>query len=112
MQAEDAFRIKGPLAPSMGGSDLSLPRWKTDLDRIGYAIIDNVGAPELGAQLGRASAAELIIPGEGRTERRRSLSREFGFGCFPWHTDGAVSVRPPRWVILTAMEVSTTTATE
>lgn len=31
---------------------------------------------------------------------RRSLSGTYGFNAFPWHSDGAISPEPPRYVIM------------
>ncbi|GLU91293.1 TauD/TfdA family dioxygenase [Agromyces sp. NBRC 114283] len=41
-----------------------------------------------------------------------SLSGRFGRGSFPWHTDGAVSSRPPRWMVLRCTVDESSTPTE
>jgi hypothetical protein len=47
-----------------------------------------------------------------RVSRVWSLSGSFGRSAFPWHTDGAISSRPPRWIVLRAVELSERASTE
>jgi alpha-ketoglutarate-dependent taurine dioxygenase len=41
-----------------------------------------------------------------------SLSGAYGLGAFPWHTDGALSTNPPRWLVLRAVTLERPTWTE
>jgi len=41
-----------------------------------------------------------------------SHSDNYGFGDFPWHTDGVVAVLPPRWMVLECQSVEGPTSTE
>jgi len=38
-----------------------------------------------------------------KDENKSTHTGRFGLGEFPWHTDGAVSDVPPRWVLLTCL---------
>lgn len=39
---------------------------------------------------------------------RPSFSQVHGLGGFPWHTDGALRIRPPRWLLMRALETCDT----
>lgn len=67
----------------------------TLLDRLG-----NPGRPTLLRSVNQAAA------------RAWSLSGRFGCEAFPWHTDGAISSAPPRWIALRPLELSARTGTE
>lgn len=41
-----------------------------------------------------------------------SLSGAYGHASFPWHTDGAVALRPPRWLLLRRVCATKDTYTE
>jgi alpha-ketoglutarate-dependent taurine dioxygenase len=54
----------------------------------------------------------LLEPKDFGRAREWSLSGVYGLGAFPWHSDGAVSSSPPRWLLLQAIELSYPTCTE
>lgn len=67
----------------------------------GFVIVDDrqtVGP--LIMRLGRESQPETLAPRAKDDGARWSHSDHHGFGGFPWHTDGAVSTLPPRWMVL------------
>jgi hypothetical protein len=47
-----------------------------------------------------ASIVDRLVPTEKETARSRSMSRRYGVGAFPFHTDSANMRVPPRWVLL------------
>jgi hypothetical protein len=53
------------------------------------------------------SLGELIDGGSLRpsekSESSQTHSGTFGLGEFPWHTDGAISPTPPRWILLSCI---------
>jgi len=85
----------------------------SELSIHGYAVVDGVDPTDVADSLGRAGSGELLVPQEAGSARRSwSLSGVYGLGAFPWHTDAAISVNPPRWLVLTARELSEPTWTE
>lgn len=78
----------------------------------GYAVLDMADPKETAQLLGRASNTEILRPLDSHGARSWSLSGTYGLGKFPWHTDAAISVNPPRWLILSAWEISEPTRTE
>lgn len=42
----------------------------------------------------------LLIPNINSNKFHNSLSKEFGLSAFPFHTDGAHRIIPPKWLIL------------
>lgn len=76
----------------------------------GFVVVDEREELEHIAQiLGRSGPPEVLkarASGEGW-----SHSDTYGFGAFPWHTDGAVSLDPPRWFVLTAVTIPEETMT-
>lgn len=60
--------------------------------------------------LGFTTADEILRPRS--TGAGWSLSDTYGHGAFPWHTDAAVALDPPRWFVLSAAEISEETQTE
>jgi alpha-ketoglutarate-dependent taurine dioxygenase len=67
---------------------------------------------ELIKGLGRLGKPALLRPTEREEARQWSLSGTFGHDAFPWHTDGAISSFPPRWLVLRPVELSEPTTTE
>jgi hypothetical protein len=65
----------------------------------GFAVADHHLAIERCAGL-HINGPEDLYPRDGADGDRSSLSAAYGLGEFPWHTDGAVSRRPPEFVIL------------
>lgn len=66
---------------------------------------------EVARTLGHPAATwERLVAKPAHQARPQSLSGVHGLGALPWHTDGAVAVHPPRYVILlsaTGSSVST-----
>ncbi|MEU8061743.1 TauD/TfdA family dioxygenase [Microbispora bryophytorum] len=90
-----------------------------DLERIlrdrGFAYLDEQtdhDAREVARRLGRSSMSHELKPRKQAAADPWSLSGVYGLGPFPWHTDGAISSDPPRWVLLRAVRVSEGTWTE
>lgn len=73
-----------------------------DLDRDGVTLLK--WSPEksleaLARGLGFSPRERRVLVPRG-SGRYPSLSANHGLGKFPWHTDGAQRVRPPRWLLL------------
>jgi alpha-ketoglutarate-dependent taurine dioxygenase len=87
--------------------------WREDVRLRGYAVLDNVSPESLTPQLGRrVGGVETLTPRDRDVAAPWSLSGAYGTGAFPWHTDGAVSTNPPRWILLFGTRVSGRTCTE
>ncbi|TDC47633.1 hypothetical protein E1258_28465 [Micromonospora sp. KC207] len=86
--------------------------WESDLATAGWAVLDHASATDVGAYLGRASAPMRLEPKDKGEALSWSLSGVYGLGAFPWHTDGAISSDPPRWLLIQAIELSDRTWTE
>lgn len=78
----------------------------------GYAILQDADITDIGASLGRMGQPAALTPKRQDEADSWSHSGIYGLGVFPWHTDGAVSSNPPRWIVLRALETSSTTSTE
>jgi alpha-ketoglutarate-dependent taurine dioxygenase len=86
--------------------------WQRNLRSNGFVCLDGpLSADEL-TQIGRVGPVHLLTPRDQENADPWSLSGIYGTGDFPWHTDGAVSPKPPRWIILQAMDVPLGTSTE
>lgn len=78
----------------------------------GFTIKESRGAAEpLIARLGRETSPENLVPKKHDSSRAWSHSDKNGFNAFPWHTDGAIALDPPRWMILQCAEASHATET-
>jgi hypothetical protein len=86
--------------------------WQHDLASCGFVFLDGHSSATVGGQLGRCSGPQMLIPRETAAADAWSLSGVYGLGAFPWHTDGAISSNPPRWLLLRALRVSKATCTE
>lgn len=53
------------------------------------------------------AGTDVLVPQTGSSAHRRSLSATYGLGSFPFHTDGAHWITPPRVVILACVEDET-----
>lgn len=86
-------------------------RWREALERDGFVVVDDrLGLEHISRLLGRCGPPETLrarAPGEGW-----SHSDAYGYQAFPWHTDGAVSLNPPRWFVLTAVTIPEKTTTD
>lgn len=88
-------------------------RQRAALEQRGYLLLRPQDAPgELIEVLGRVGQPVLLRPTGREGARKWSLSGTFGHDAFPWHTDGAISSRPPRWLVLRPVELSEPTTTE
>ncbi|WP_157621966.1 TauD/TfdA family dioxygenase [Serinicoccus hydrothermalis] len=63
------------------------------------------------ASLGTEDHREVLEP-KPTNGRQWSHSDRYGFGAFPWHTDGALTSEPPRWMVLECVMAEESTATE
>ena len=86
--------------------------WAEELARRGWAVLQDASSNEVASQLGRASSSTRLEPKDRGDARPWSLSGIYGLGAFPWHTDGAISSNPPRWLLLRAIELSGATWTD
>lgn len=101
------------LGPVPEASVRSPARQRAALEQHGYLVLGPRDAPdELIAGLGRPDQPVLLRPTDRDGARRWSLSGTFGHDAFPWHTDGAISSHPPRWLVLRPVRLSEPTATE
>ncbi|MEV1249503.1 hypothetical protein [Nonomuraea sp. NPDC049750] len=80
---------------------------KDELAACGFAVMDGEAVPEIAGRWGNPQA---IVSRE--RDDSWSLSGTYGLEAFPWHTDGAISSRPPRWIVLRALSIPQTTHTE
>lgn len=86
--------------------------WMAELETRGWIVLDGCSSKDTASLLGRASSAMLLEPKGSGEARHWSLSGVYGLRAFPWHTDGAISSSPPRWLLLKAVELSYPTCTE
>lgn len=86
--------------------------WYQELLLQGFVVLDERSTADVGRRLGRSGLPHLLTPRDRAAAKEWSLSGVYGLGPFPWHTDGAVSSTPPRWLLLRAIQVSARTATE
>jgi alpha-ketoglutarate-dependent taurine dioxygenase len=91
---------------------MAVTSWESDLATAGWAVLDHASAADVAVHLGRASAPVRLEPKDRGEALSWSLSGVYGLGAFPWHTDGAISPDPPRWLLLQAIELSCRTWTE
>lgn len=79
-------------------------RFVPQLRREGLAITDSADISMTQDLLSKVadyeSKFDKILSPRRRTDARNTLSDLHGFGAFPWHTDGAVAVTPPRYIAL------------
>jgi alpha-ketoglutarate-dependent taurine dioxygenase len=66
---------------------------------------------EFAQSLGRVGRMQEITPKPREVARGDTLSAVYGLEAFPWHTDGAVADRPPRYLLLRSV-VDSETPTE
>lgn len=85
--------------------------WRQALAREGVALFESPEQARAAADLlGRSTPLEVLRPRCANTGW--SLSGTYGYTAFPWHTDAAVALSPPRWFVLSAVDVSEPTNTE
>ncbi|RIT43487.1 hypothetical protein D2E80_21360 [Mycobacteroides abscessus] len=89
----------------------SMSCWVEALEHGGVASFESPDQARIAARvLGRSTPEELLRPRPARPGW--SLSDTYGFAAFPWHTDAAVALRPPRWLVLSAVELAEPSRTE
>lgn len=71
----------------------------------GYSVIETINVEELRTLLSRLGRYDpnsevLLTPKEVSQSISYSLSGTYGKSIFPWHTDGAVALHPPRFVAM------------
>ncbi|WP_374693831.1 TauD/TfdA dioxygenase family protein [Streptomyces sp. VNUA74] len=91
-----------------------------ELRRNGFTSVSGVNAPEfeaIASHLGKptltrrgGSFVDTLRPQESSEAREGTISAQYGLSLFPWHSDGTVDPHPPRYVLLRAVEVSSTSA--
>ena len=91
---------------AVGSEDLG-----TVLAAQGYVCIDGKPDAAIAATLGRVGSTSDLLPRDNAEADPWSLSGRYGLAAFPWHTDGAISMRPPRWLALRAVRLSKPTST-
>ena len=79
--------------------------WYETLLESGSVTMHTSALSEVAKRLGRASAPETLRARPRRPEGGYSFSDSLGLGALPWHTDGAVSLRPPAFVLLAATKL-------
>lgn len=78
----------------------------------GYAFGDTTRVLDFAdSHLGSRKPGGLLTP-KTENSSERTHSGVFGLGEFPWHTDGAVSLNPPRWMILNCIVAKARASTE
>lgn len=83
------------------------------LEEHGYVVLDQADdSGAAAAALGRAGPPVMLRARPRDAADPWSLSGVYGLGAFPWHTDGAIDPNPPRWLMLTAVQVTEPTCTE
>lgn len=92
--------------------DAWMSGWLRELFGRGFTVIDGCTTSDVARRLGRPGEPHLLMPRDRLESDKWSLSGAYGLGSFPWHTDGAVSPRPPRWLVLRALRVPERTSTE
>lgn len=96
-----------------GVTDKSDSHSPTRLITEGFAVFaDRDSAAPIIKALGPESSAARLIPKAPAPSRGWSHSDHFGFGQFPWHTDGAIASEPPRWIVLECERLGSATYTE
>lgn len=85
--------------------------WSQALASDGVARFESPGQARAAAEtLGRTTIDQALRP--RATGAGWSLSDVYGYAEFPWHTDAAVALRPPRWFVLSAVGTTEHTQTE
>jgi alpha-ketoglutarate-dependent taurine dioxygenase len=75
-----------------------------NLEQYGYFVLTDISRTKLdsiGRMLGSGSSLWHEIQARNRDDaRRRSLSGIHGRDAFPWHSDGAIALEPPRYILM------------
>lgn len=76
----------------------------TDDEHIYGTLASRLGTDEVRRQVLRPTATE--------DARKGTHSASVGLGEFPWHTDGAIALTPPQWMVLRCIEATHPTSTQ
>lgn len=76
----------------------------TDREHIFSTLAARLGTAEVRRQVLRPTVAERA--------RQGTHSATAGLGEFPWHTDGAIALKPPQWMVLRCIEAAYPTSTQ
>lgn len=82
------------------------------LEEHGYVALEEKLLADVLKRLGPVGPTEVLRARPSSDSNPWSLSGKYGLGAFPWHTDGAISARPPRWIALKPLHISKKTYTE
>jgi alpha-ketoglutarate-dependent taurine dioxygenase len=104
--------LNEPLCESGTLSDSTTLDFKSDLKKFGYFY----GQTEFVRTSASTTLGDLKPGGVLRPSEEQPAafthSGQYGLGRFPWHTDGAISPSPPRWVLLSCITNRSKAATE
>lgn len=92
--------IVNALRSGMATCDLTGELDQTIYDRV-REIAARLGLPYGGR---RGAKIETLSPQRKSDAAKTSLSRSYGMGRFPWHTDAAHRLMPARWVVMACIE--------
>ena len=77
-----------------------------ELRELGFQIFFNKSVKKLIRSLSKTfneiyrTTVDNLEPNKVPTKFNKTLSKTFGYEAFPFHTDGAQFIIPPRWIIL------------
>ena len=95
-----------------GGLPVPVASFK-ELETYGFIKFTSIeSARETINYLGKNLGTSLLEPKSAEDSNPWSHSGVNGYGAFPWHTDGAISLNPPRWMMLECLVAETSTSTE
>ncbi|WP_083837285.1 TauD/TfdA family dioxygenase [Gordonia effusa] len=84
---------------------LSLRGWTwTDEEHVFSTLAARLGTTEVRGQILRPTVVD--------DARKGTHSATVGLGEFPWHTDGAIALNPPQWMVLRCIEANQPTSTQ
>lgn len=79
----------------------------------GYLVLPSrLDAEPIIAMLGAEGPPTRLEPKAAVNREAWSHSDHYGYGYFPWHTDGALAVLPPRWMVMECEVVEGSSSTE
>ncbi|CAN5536366.1 hypothetical protein BH10ACT7_BH10ACT7_05550 [soil metagenome] len=91
----------------------AIDSFKASMASNGYVVLsERTEAERVLNYLGPATAPVRLEARSQRDSKEWSHSGRYGLGTFPWHTDGAVSSSPPRWILMRCLEDDSQTPTE
>ena len=83
-----------------------------ELAKKGFLILPNGNPRAVANALGHSAPSEFLIPRTRGESRPQTHSAIVGYDAFPWHTDGAVALQPPDWLVLRGVRFQSPTWTE